>query len=83
MSLHCHFSHTDVKLKPGPGTRVITTGYPVPKTSNAANHYYLHYDIWYDQLSLAIPVWMQRVLAKAGTKQAHHVMHWPWSYSVN
>jgi len=39
VSLHCRFFLFAQKLKPGPGTWIIATGYPVPKTGNAANHY--------------------------------------------
>jgi len=39
----CHFTIAfpllAFKIKPGPGTQVIATGYPVLKMGNAANHY--------------------------------------------
>ena len=43
------------QLKLGMGTRVIATGYLVPKMGNAANHYFA---------SQRIPVWIHRVAAE-------------------
>jgi len=38
----CDFRYLgQMEFETGPGTRVVATGYPVPKPGNAANHYLL------------------------------------------